>query len=99
VPIETDLPNPLVVPIGEGPYYAATIVLSDIGTKGGLKTDARARVLGQDGRPIAGLYASGNTMAAMSGSVYPGAGTPIGSSLAFSYLAALDIAGEGQAGE
>jgi 3-oxosteroid 1-dehydrogenase len=99
VPIETELPNPMVVPIGEGPYYAATIVLSDIGTKGGLKTDARARVLGQDGRPIEGLYASGNTMAAMSGSVYPGAGTPIGSSLAFSYLAALDIAGEGQAGE
>lgn len=92
VPIETDLPNPLLIPIDTAPYYAATIALSDIGTKGGLKTDTHARVLQADGNPIAGLYASGNTMAAMSGRVYPGAGTPVGSSLAFSYLAALDIA-------
>ena len=43
---------------------------------------------------IAGLYASGNTMAPMSGRIYPGAGGPVGSSMAFSYLAALDLAGE-----
>lgn len=92
VPLSTDLPNPLLSPIGTGPYYAARIVLSDIGTKGGLVTDTRARVLRPDGSPIDGLYAAGNTMAAMSGPVYPGAGTPIGSSLVFSYLAALDIA-------
>lgn len=58
-----------------------------------LKIDEHARVLGEDGRPIEGLYAAGNTAAAMSGRVYPGAGTPIGSSLAFAYLAVLDIAG------
>jgi 3-oxosteroid 1-dehydrogenase len=86
-------PNPLLLPIDTPPFYAATIVLSDIGTKGGLKTDEHARVLRQDGQPIDGLYAAGNTAAAMSGRVYPGAGTPIGSSLAFSYLAVLDIAG------
>ncbi|WP_194829821.1 FAD-binding protein [Nocardia sp. XZ_19_231] len=93
--IETDLPNPLLIPIDQPPYYCATVVLSDIGTKGGLTTDAQARVLRPDGSLIQGLYAAGNTMAAMSGRVYPGAGTPIGSSLAFSYLAALDMAGEG----
>lgn len=92
VPLPDDVPNPLLGSIDTPPFYAATIVLSDIGTKGGLKTDERARVLSQDGTPIAGLYAAGNTMAAMSGGVYPGAGTPIGSSLAFSYIAVSDIA-------
>ncbi|WP_327186119.1 FAD-binding protein [Streptomyces sp. NBC_01334] len=86
-------PNPLLLPIDAPPFYAATIVPSDIGTKGGLKIDTRARVLRPDGQPIEGLYATGNTAAAMSGRVYPGAGTPIGSSLAFGYLAVLDMAG------
>ncbi|MFC8517279.1 FAD-binding protein [Streptomyces sp. NPDC057257] len=90
---ETEYPNPLVVPISTPPFYVATIVPSDIGTKGGLRTDEHARVLRPDGSPIEGLYASGNTMAAMSGRVYPGAGTPIGSSVAFAYLAVLDMAG------
>jgi 3-oxosteroid 1-dehydrogenase len=49
-------------------------------------------VLRPDGSPIEGLYAAGNTAAPMSGRVYPGAGTPIGSSLAFAYRAVLDIA-------
>ncbi|MFD8928890.1 FAD-binding protein [Streptomyces mirabilis] len=66
-------------------HYAATIVPSDTGTKGGLRIDAHARVLRQDDRPIDGLYATGNTAAAMSGRVYAGASTPIGSSLAFAW--------------
>ncbi|WP_284742405.1 FAD-binding protein [Amycolatopsis sp. RTGN1] len=86
------LPNPLLMPVDTPPFYAATVVLSDIGTKGGLKTDENARVLRPDGQPIEGLYAAGNTAAAMSGRVYPGAGTPIGSSLAFAYRAVLDMA-------
>ncbi|MEV5835201.1 FAD-dependent oxidoreductase [Nocardia sp. NPDC052112] len=93
VPLATELPNPLLIPIDTPPYYAATVVLSDIGTKGGLVTDDHARVLRSDATPIDGLYATGNTMAAMSGGAYPGAGTPIGSSLVFAYLAALDLAG------
>ncbi|MEW2397208.1 FAD-dependent oxidoreductase [Streptomyces sp. NPDC046862] len=86
--------NPLLLPIDTPPFYAATIVLSDIGTKGGLKTDEHARVLRPDGSAIPGLYAAGNTAAAMSGHVYPGAGTPIGSSLAFAYRAVLDAVSE-----
>lgn len=93
VPIEAEGPNPLLTALDSPPYYAATLLLSDLGTKGGLKTDARARVLRPDGTEIPGLYATGNTMAAMSGSVYPGAGTPIGSSLAFAYQAVGDLAG------
>ncbi|MER5185294.1 FAD-dependent oxidoreductase [Streptomyces sp. NPDC002896] len=92
----TDGPNPCLGVIDRPPFYAATIVLSDLGTKGGLRTDENARVLRPDGSVITGLYASGNTMAPMSGRVYPGAGVPVGSSMAFSYIAALDMVGEGR---
>ncbi|MFD7205498.1 FAD-binding protein [Streptomyces sp. NPDC059893] len=93
---DSDWPNPMLQPLDTAPYYVATIALGDIGTKGGLKTDEHARVLRPDGTRIPGLYASGNTAAPMSGRVYPGAGTPIGSSIAFAYLAVLDIAASQQ---
>ena len=78
--------------IAKAPYHAATFGLSDLGTKGGLVTDSHARVLNADGQPITGLYAAGNTMAAVSGTAYPGGGNPIGASMLFSHLAALDMA-------
>jgi succinate dehydrogenase/fumarate reductase flavoprotein subunit len=89
-PIEKG-PNAGLIPICEPPYYAAQFAVSDLGTKGGLKTDASARVLRPDGSVIPGLYAAGNTMAAVSGEAYPGGGNPVGSSAVFSYLAALDM--------
>jgi len=81
-----------LVPIDTPPYHAAAFGISDLGTKGGLRTDTHARVLRRDGSPIAGLYAAGNTMAAVSGTTYPGGGNPIGASMLFSHLAALDMA-------
>ena len=81
-----------LVPIETPPFHAAAFGLSDLGTKGGLRTDARARVLDQAGEPIPGLYAAGNTMAAVSGTTYPGGGNPIGASMLFSHIAALDMA-------
>jgi 3-oxosteroid 1-dehydrogenase len=81
-----------MVPIEAAPYHSASFGLSDLGTKGGLVTDSHARVLDADGNPIHGLYAAGNTMAAVSGTVYPGGGNPIGASMLFSHLAALDMA-------
>lgn len=83
-----------LVPIDTPPYHAAAFGLSDLGTKGGLRTDTRARVLRSDGVPIPGLYAAGNTMAAVSGTTYPGGGNPIGASMLFSHFAALDMAAE-----
>jgi 3-oxosteroid 1-dehydrogenase len=77
-----------LVPIQTGPFHAAAFGLSDLGTKGGLMTDSDARVLDTDGQSIGGLYAAGNTMAAVSGTVYPGGGNPIGASMLFSHLAA-----------
>ncbi len=81
-----------LVPIDTPPYRAAAFGISDLGTKGGLRTDIDARVLDADDRPIPGLYAAGNTMAAVSGTTYPGGGNPIGASLLFSHRAALHMA-------
>jgi hypothetical protein len=80
-----------MVAVEKAPYHAAAFGLSDLGTKGGLVTDSHARVLDTEGTPIAGLYAAGNTMAAVTGTVYPGGGIPIGASMLFSHLAALDM--------
>lgn len=80
-------PNPCLVPVDRAPYYAARVVLSDLGTKGGLRTDPDGRVLREDGTAIDGLYAAGNTSASMTGAVYPGPGIPIGTAMVFSYRA------------
>jgi 3-oxosteroid 1-dehydrogenase len=68
------------------------MVPGDLGTKGGLVTDERARVLRPDGSVVLGLYAAGNCSAAVMGRTYPGPGGTIGPALTFGYLAALDLA-------
>lgn len=85
-------PNPNLRPLVKGPFYAVRMVLSDLGTCGGLKADARARVLREDGGAIAGLYAIGNTAANAFGTTYPGAGATIAQGLVYGYIAARDAA-------
>ncbi|MCJ2187333.1 FAD-dependent oxidoreductase [Novosphingobium sp. 2638] len=85
-------PNPNIGPIDTAPYYAVPINNGDLGTKGGLRCDARARVLDQQGNPIAGLYAAGNNAGTPFGDTYPGAGATIGPAMTFGYVAANDIA-------
>jgi 3-oxosteroid 1-dehydrogenase len=86
-------PNPNLAPLAQGPFYAIKIVPGDLGTKGGLRTDERARVLRADGSVIEGLYAAGNTSALVMGRSYAGPGATIGPAMTFGYLAALDAAG------
>jgi 3-oxosteroid 1-dehydrogenase len=81
-------PNPSLAPLAQGPYYAAKVVLSDLGTKGGLVCDEHGRVTRPDGSTIPGLYACGNTMASMMGHAYPGPGACITPAMAFGWLAA-----------
>jgi 3-oxosteroid 1-dehydrogenase len=85
-------PNPNLAPLTQPPYYAIKIVPGDLGTKGGLRTDERARVLRADGTTIDGLYAAGNTSALVMGRSYAGPGATIGPAMTFGYLAALDAA-------
>jgi 3-oxosteroid 1-dehydrogenase len=84
-------PNKSLVAVDQPPYYAARFVLSDLGTKGGLVTDAAGRVLREDGSSIAGLYATGNAAANAFGAVYPGPGAPLGTAMVFASLAVQDI--------
>ena len=63
-------------------------------TKGGLKCDARARVLDTCGDIIEGLYVTGNCAGPVMGNSYPGAGSTIGPSMTFGYVAALHASGK-----
>ena len=85
-------PNPCIGPINNAPYYAVAINCGDLGTKGGLKCDERARVVDGNGQPIPNLYAAGNQTGAPFGNWYPGAGATIGPAMVFGYVAANDIA-------
>jgi glycine/D-amino acid oxidase-like deaminating enzyme len=87
-------PNKALTPVDQPPYVAARFVLSDLGTKGGLVTDAAGRVLDAAGHePIPGLYASSNSVASVFGSAYPGPGAPLGAAMVFASLAVRDLVG------
>ena len=88
----TNKPNPSLGPVRKAPFYAVKMVPGDLGTKGGIDTDASGRALRPDGSVIEGLYAAGNTSAPVMGHTYAGPGATIGPALVFGYLAALDAA-------
>jgi 3-oxosteroid 1-dehydrogenase len=83
-------PNPCLGPLEKPPYYGIEVYPGDLGTKGGLKTNARAQVLRESGDVIAGLYAVGNCSASVMGHTYPGAGSTIGPAMTFGFIAARD---------
>ncbi len=86
-------PNPCVAPLETPPFYAVRLVMGDLGTFAGLRTDRHARVLDRRGRPIPGLYAAGNDAASIMGGNYPGGGITLGPAMTFGYLAARHAAG------
>jgi 3-oxosteroid 1-dehydrogenase len=88
------LPNPVLGTVAAPPFLAVRIDAGDLGTKGGLLTDEAGRVVDTDGRPIAGLFATGNAAASVMGNDYAGAGATIGPAMVFGYVAALQAAGE-----
>ncbi len=81
--------------IEKGPFYAVPVVPGDVSTYGGVITDDQARVVDAAGQAIERLYATGVTTASVMGNVYPGAGSSIGPSMTFGYIAARHAAGLG----
>jgi len=73
--------------IEKPPFYALPVHPGVLGTKGGPRTDANARVLSVRGRPIPGLYAAGNVAASVTGPSYYGIGSTLGPALTFGYIA------------
>ncbi|UGX91552.1 FAD-dependent oxidoreductase [Bradyrhizobium barranii subsp. barranii] len=95
----THKPNPCVAPILRAPFFAMRIHPADLGTAIGMKVDAQARVLREDGAPIAGLYACGNDMGSIMNGNYPGPGIMLGPALTFGYIAGRHLAEGGAARE
>lgn len=85
-------PNPSLGAIERPPFWAAVLRPGDLGTNGGVKTDAAARVLDGADRPIEGLYAAGNGSGSPFGRSYPGAGATIGAAATYGYIAARHAA-------
>lgn len=83
-------PNACLAPLETPPYYAIKAYAGELGTKGGLRTDASARVLSEQGAVIPGLYAIGNCSASIMDRSYPGAGSTLGPGMTFGYVAARD---------
>jgi len=92
----TVAPNPSLGAIEQGPFYAVAMFPGDVGTAGGVVTDAFARVQRKDGVPIKGLYAIGNAAASVFGRSYPAAGASIGSALTFGFVAAHHASGSNE---
>lgn len=88
----TQEPNPCLRPIEGSKLYAVQIVLSDLGTCGGILADGSGRALDTNGTVIPGLYAQGNTAANAFGAVYPGAGATIGQGLVYGTIIAQEVA-------
>lgn len=88
------LPQPTLATLAKAPYYALRLRAGDLGTKGGLQYNADAQVLRADGSVIDGLYAVGNSSAAVMGNDYAGAGATIGPAMVFGFVAARHAAGK-----
>jgi 3-oxosteroid 1-dehydrogenase len=80
--------------IAEPPFYAVPVLPGDVGTYGGVVTDEHARVLREDGSVIEGLYATGVSTASVMGTSYPGAGSSVGPSFVWGYVAARSAASQ-----
>jgi len=82
-------PSPKLV---EPPYLAVRVLASVTHTIGGLRIDAGARVLREDGTPVNGLYAAG----ADAGGIFTGGyGSGLAAALVFGRIAAETAVAEG----
>lgn len=81
-------PNPNLGTLEKAPYCAIALFPADVGTAGGIVADEHGGALRADGSAIDGLYVTGNSSAAVTGRCYPGAGSSIGPSMVFGFLAA-----------
>jgi len=84
-----DLLRPLATP----PFYAARLRPAVVGVTGaGLRTDRDARVLDGNDRPIAGLYAAGETVGGIHGELYVGGGGMIANAVVYGRIAGQNAA-------
>ena len=93
---QTCKPDPNVGSLEKPPFFAIEVWPGDLGTKGGLLTDEHARAVKENGKPISGLYAAGNTSASVMGRTYAGPGSTLGPVCPFAFIAMDHLAQEKQ---
>ncbi|HET6965278.1 MAG TPA: FAD-dependent oxidoreductase [Acidimicrobiales bacterium] len=91
---DPDWNSPMPRPVEGPPYYAIEQWPASLGTNGGCRINADGQVLGHRRTVIDGLYAAGNTSAAVLGGAYVGGGTPICSGATFGLLAGRHAASQ-----
>jgi 3-oxosteroid 1-dehydrogenase len=87
-------PNPTLRALSKAPFFAMEVWPGDLGTTGGLLTDEFARIVRDDGSPIDGLYATGNTSTSIMGRIYAGSGSTLGPACTFAFIAMDHVAGK-----
>ena len=60
----------LLIPVDQGPFYAAKMLTGILCTMGGIRINGKAQVTTPDGVPIDGLYAAGVCCSGYGGQVY-----------------------------
>lgn len=73
--------NPCLGALEKSPFWAVRVYPGDAGTKGGVLTDADARVLTDSGEAIPGLFAVAGTSASLFTDTAPGPGAATASAL------------------
>jgi succinate dehydrogenase/fumarate reductase flavoprotein subunit len=86
-------PNACFGPLGDGPYYAIEIFPGDGSTTVGVKIDDQCRVIGQDGAPIAGLWAAGLDANSIWQGKSPAHGCNVGPAMVTGYIAGKSVTG------
>jgi succinate dehydrogenase/fumarate reductase flavoprotein subunit len=86
-------PNPCLGPLTQPPFYAVRVDAGDLGSLVGLRTNASAQILGEEGDAIPGLYAAGLDAASPMGGYYPAAGVTVGAAMTFGWIAAMHALG------
>ena len=80
-------------PVATAPYYATEMRMAHVAlTAVGLRIDAQARVIADDGSAVAGLFAAGECTGGVVGDVYVGSGNSITSAFVFGRVAGTSAA-------
>jgi 3-oxosteroid 1-dehydrogenase len=84
--------NPCLGPVDKAPYYAMRIDPGEFATCGGMAINENGQVLDTHDEVIKGLYATGNSSAALL-TTYPGAGATLGPAMTYGYIAGKHMSG------
>jgi len=88
-------PNPNMGPLNKPPFYGLRLTFNSVGiVSAGLKTNRNAEVMHVRGKPIPGLYAAGNTAAALDTGAGYQSGFACTRGMTWSYIAAKHCAGK-----